>query len=494
MGRSYRFADASRPGLLLGLSGRQSIPLIAGVLWLAFAMQTAVPSPIVLAGPVLGLVVAFGRFRGAPLAEVAGPGMRMWGRRLRGRRTWVRASLLGAGPGYEHEIPAELDGLELLEARASWLTRPVGIGVVRDHKAGTVTAVIRAEGRGFPLSSGDEQDGLVATWGAALAPFARERGAVARVCWQEWAHPLGSDAHERFLDEHAVAERSDDPLVADYLDHVRGQAAATVTHETLVSVTVDLRRIRSRGSVRQLDAAIEVLLDEVRLFSDRLATAALVVDDPLTPAELTKAVRLRSDPTKAAKVAALSRSLAAATGRGALEWGPMATEPTWRHTTVDGSLHRSFRVATWPMLPVPADWLAPLLGTAGATRTVTVVLEPVPTSKAARVADREVMSREADAEMKERRGFRVSARDRKRIDDVRRREAELTEGHPEFRFVGLVDVAAPDLHRLEDACAAIEQAAAQSLVDLRALDARHDLAWVASLPLGRTVAPSRGLA
>ena len=116
-----------------------------------------------------------------------------------------------------------------------------------------------------------------------------------------------------------------------------------------------------------------------------------------------------------------------------------------------------------------------------------------PISKAARLADREVMSREADAEMKERRGFRVSARDRKRTEDVRQREAERTEGHPEFRFVGLVDVAAPDLDTLEDACAAVEQAAAQSLVDLRPLEARHDLGWVANLPLGRNVAPSRAV-
>ncbi len=121
----------------------------------------------------------------------------------------------------------------------------------------------------------------------------------------------------------------------------------------------------------------------------------------------------------------------------------MATEASWGHFAVDGSLHRCFRVASWPMLPVGADWLGPLIGTAGATRTVTVVMEPVPTSKAARLADREVMSREADADMKERRGFRVSAKDRKRMTDVMTRETELTEGHPEFRFVGLVDVDRP---------------------------------------------------
>ncbi len=51
--------------------------------------------------------------------------------------------------------------------------------------------------------------------------------------------------------------------------------------------------------------------------------------------------------------------------------------------------------------------------------------------------------------MKERRGFRVSARDRKRLDDVTDPGGELAEGHPEFRFVGLVDVAAADLDALD---------------------------------------------
>jgi hypothetical protein len=121
------------------------------------------------------------------------------------------------------------------------------------------------------------------------------------------------------------------------------------------------------------------------------------------------------------------------------------------------------------------------------------VFEPVPTSRAARLADREVMSREADADMKQRRGFRVSERDHKRIEDVRRRETELTQGHPEFRFVSLVDVTATDLDELDDGCAAIEQAAAQSMIDLRPLHARHHLGWVASLPLGRSVTPARSL-
>ena len=108
---------------------------------------------------------------------------------------------------------------------------------------------------------------------------------------------------------------------------------------------------------------------------------------------------------------------------------------------------------------------------------MTVVLEPVPMRKAALAADREVMSREADADMKTQKGFRVNARERKRLSDVEARERELSEGHAEFQFVGIVTVTAVD----------VEQAAAQSLLDLRPLDARHELGWLASLPLGRAL-------
>src|SRR5690606_5227839 len=109
--------------------------------------------------------------------------------------------------------------------------------------------------------------------------------------------------------------------------------------------------------------------------------------------------------------------------------GPMVVEPDWGHVRVDGSIHRTYRIASWPQLPVASDWLGPLLTDARATRTVCVVMEPVPMSRAAKAADREVMAREADAEMKQRKGFRINAKERKRLTDVEDRERELSEGH-----------------------------------------------------------------
>lgn len=120
-----------------------------------------------------------------------------------------------------------------------------------------------------------------------------------------------------------------------------------------------------------------------------------------------------------------------------------------------------------------------------ATRTVTVVLEPVPLAAASQDANRQLTSIEAHQQQKEQHGFRLTARERRRHADVETRERELAEGHPMFRHVGLVTVTAPNLDELEEACNRVEQAAAQSLVDLRPLAARQAEGWAASLPTGR---------
>ena len=39
----------------------------------------------------------------------------------------------------------------------------------------------------------------------------------------------------------------------------------------------------------------------------------------------------------------------------------MVVESDWAHVRVDGTFHRSYRIAGWPQLPVGADWLSDLL-------------------------------------------------------------------------------------------------------------------------------------
>ncbi len=488
--RTYRFGDASPPGVLLGLPLRQAVPVVAGIVWLAACLQTPLSIPGGLVGLVVGFVVAFGRWRGSPIADTLGPAARIAVNTRVGRGTWHRPSLLGAGG---EVLPPVLDGLELIEGRAGAGTvAGVGLGgmaVIRDRRRHTLTGVTCVTGRGFPLAAADDQDRMLAGWGAALSPFARPRCPVSQVTWQAWSGPADLADHEAFLAATGAAAEARDgegPLL-DYLALVDQQADTTRALRVLVTVTVDQRRVRRQGHASRLDAGVDALAEELDRLRQRLEAAGLAGSAPLDHATLTSTIRLRSDPTRVAQLSTLSRSLAAAAGRGSTEWGPMTVEPAWGHVRVDGTLHRTYRVAGWPQLPVPADWLGALLNEATVTRTVCVVMEPVPITQSARTADREAMAREADAEAKGRRGFRITALDRQRLSRVEDRERELAEGHAEFRFTGLIDITAPDPETLEDASGAIEQAAAQSLIDLRPLDARHDQAWVACLPLGRNL-------
>jgi hypothetical protein len=118
-------------------------------------------------------------------------------------------------------------------------------------------------------------------------------------------------------------------------------------------------------------------------------------------------------------------------------------------------------------------------------------MEPVPLARAAADANRQLTSIESDHAQKERHGFRLTARERRRQADVEGRERELAEGHPEFRHAGFVTVTAPDVGSLEEAAARVEQAGAQSMLDLRPLAARQGEGWVAALPLGRSIRGSR---
>ena len=478
----YRFGDAAPVGLLLGLPARQAAPLVVGVLWLTLMLMAQLPL-LGMPGPLVGAVLAFGRIRGVPLFEVTLPALRLGAC----RRPWTRSSLVADGDSRQPDLPEAMSGLELLEVDAGRLGADCKVAVVRDRRLDCVSLVVPVVGDGFPFASNVEQDAIVERWGAALAPLARAKSPIARLTWQEWARPVGVEAHRRYVDS-VTATDTRSAARADYDELLDLQGPFTIAHEVLLTLTVELRRVRARKGMSQAESAIAALVDEARMLSDRLDTAGLGVGAPFDTASLREAIRHRSDPMRSAAGATKRRrSLAEAAQLVTAAWGPMAVKSAWHHVHVDGSFHRSYFVAHWPRLDVPADFLRPLLTADTATRTVTIVLEPVSTAKASMEANRHLTSIEADQEQKARHGFRLTARERRKRHDVEARETELAEGHPEFRFVGIVTVTAADEESLDRAAANIEQNAAQSLLELRPLAARHEHGWVASLPLGRSV-------
>ena len=164
--------------------------------------------------------------------------------------------------------------------------------------------------------------------------------------------------------------------------------------------------------------------------------------------------------------------------------GPLAVEVAWRHVRTDGALHRTYWIEWWPRQPVGAAWLEPFLAQPGITRTVTVVLRPVPAHQSRRRIERDLVKLESDAATKEEKGRRVDARHRRATQSLLEREEELVAGHAEMAYAGLVTLAAADEAELDEHGERLEQLAREAGIELRCLHGRQDAAWAAALPLG----------
>ena len=484
--RRYRFAALHRAGLFGAVPVTQLVTLALGVIGSWAAVLANGPSPVALLPVAAAGAVGFGRVGGQPLHDL-GPRAVLWAARRGGRRhRWYRpVTLTGHSGPKGSALPAVLDGLDLFDVQDRPGGGPRAIGVVRDRRAGLLTAVVPVSGDGtFGLADPATQEARLDLWGLALAGFCREGSPVARVAWHDWTSPTGIGEHATDITQRWQHEPAT-PARDSYLRLIDAVAPVSVRHEVLVTVTVDLRRTGRRR--RGLDGGLTALLEETRLFVGRLEHAGLTCAPALNAADLVTAMRVRSDPASLAKLAALRRSLAAAASTAAPQFGPMAVAEDWNGARVDGAAHRSWWVARWPRREVPAAWLDQLLYGLSCTRTVTVVFEPVAPSRSDREIDRESVTRATNASDKARRGFRVKASDRKAGREVELREAELNDGYGELAYAGVVTVTVTDPEQLDRVAATVEQTAAQAGIELAPLYGRQAAGWVASLPLGRTL-------
>jgi hypothetical protein len=152
---------------------------------------------------------------------------------------------------------------------------------------------------------------------------------------------------------------------------------------------------------------------------------------------------------------------------------------------VDRVVQRTYWIAEWPRSEVGPDFLLPLLLSTAERRSVSLVMAPVPARLAVRAVEHARTSGAADADLRARHGFALSARARRQHEAVVQREAELAAGHVAYRYSGYLAVVAPDPEGLGRACARLEQAAALSRLVLRRLDGHQGDALVVCLPVGR---------
>jgi hypothetical protein len=481
--RRYSFPPLERRGVLLGLHTGQLGTLLFGVAGALFVNRSA-PAPfgaglafLVLAGSV---GIALWPRSGRPLVSWL-PVAIAWAWRSASGCTVTSQPLAGHGPRASSGRPARVTGppgIEVLEADGGPGDEPLGL--VRDRRSGTWAAVVPVRGRSFVLLDGDAQVGQLEAWRAVLGTLARPNTPLRRLQWLHCSAPVASDRGGDRGDGRPLS-----PAAAQALPvpaH-RGWALAResyrqlVAHEGLVTQTHSAWLVLAIGSTprpgRPSARSLHELRREVRLLRGQLRNADLQAGPPLDLRDLRALVGAAYPPDG---IPGRSRDRV---GR----W-PMATDEAWSAYRVDGAWHATFWIAEWPRVEVNPDFLTPLLLCDG-RRTMSVVMAPVAASQAAREVRAARAADAADEELRSRAGFLPSMRRRREAEGVIRREAELADGHADYRFSGYVTVTAADRDGLEAACVETEQAAQRAHLELRRLYGRQAEAFTWTLPLAR---------
>ena len=155
-------------------------------------------------------------------------------------------------------------------------------------------------------------------------------------------------------------------------------------------------------------------------------------------------------------------------------------EERWGTITVDGHLHRLLWMWQWPLRPMGAGFLAPLL-TGGGNRVVSLTVAPNDPEPHHRSLD--FAFRRAEAAVETASG--AKHRKKSELDSLDRQLTELNEGHVPIRALVTVAVTGTDRDEIEDLTGTVRSNAIAGSSRLAVLggNQRRALGWV--LPLCR---------
>lgn len=456
-----RFGRLERRGVLLGLSGVQlAVVGVAAVVALAAVYSTGVPG-LMAASPLWGLLLLVGTGRVGGRAVVEWVPIVAWWR----GRSWAAATSQVASTRRGPRTSAlRLPGLP---GTLALLDGPGGAALVLDARAGTVTGVLAVRGSGFVLDDPAAQAHKVAAWGRVLAGVCQQP-AVVRVQILVRTRPGGMGRARRWWREQCVAPRGD---LAGRLARMLDEGfVRPFVRETFLSVAV-----RAPRGARRMTAG------DVGLVGKHLdAVAAALRDADVTVGSWLDGSGIRAALTTAYGTAADDTAVPSLPGDGVRE--------RWASVTTGTVAHATYWISEWPRSEVHAGFLQPLLLGEPTARTLSLIAEPLSTTRALREIRRAKVEHAADAAQRARIGQVESETTRAELADLERREGELVAGHGDMRFTGLVTVTAGDEAQLEQRCAALEAAAAQAMCEVRRLVGQQGVAHAAAcLPLARGV-------
>jgi len=502
----YRFGPSAYAGALGSPISWLQLGALAGGMYAAYRVFTTsgivgVPIAVcvVLATCAVSLMPVRGRevIEWAPILALAAL------RRVLGRTRRVSTSPLegfrgssddpaGPGMGPDVEVPPSLKGIEIIEH----VLGRERVGIIKDRHARTYAAVLKVRVASFGLLSSSDQQRRVDAWSTLLTSLCREGTPISRVQWLERTIPSDPDELVRYhLSMRDPQLKRDDDVVRSYESLISDATAATQDHELFLVVQVSVRR--AKHLIRRLADTIDegaclLLTQELQTLADALLACDIQPLGVLKARTLAKHIRLAYDPFQRRALDRMGAFDPAQDGVSALNAWPLAERYAWDHYQTDHAVHATYWVSEWPRREVPVAFLFPLLLQANMQRTISVVMEPIQTSKALQGVEAAIIGNHSSEQMRQAKGFSQTARRAKRSHDLLQRESELAAGYGEFRYSGYVTVSAPTRDELERLCAEMENRALQSRLSVRRLNGLHDVAFRNTLPLAHGLRGAQG--
>lgn len=472
-----KFSRLSKRGVLLGLSGLQLVVVGLGAVVLVFSLYLGGGIILAYTAPVLILCAALAwvGIGGRKLVEWL-PILLRWAWRSSGGQLVYRRRVLKPRPAGVLALPGDAASLR------QWVDAETGAVMVHDPHAATLVALVSVTHPAFVLLDPIEQERRVNSWSRVLATACRS-GRIASMQMMERTLPDSGKGLAEWWHRHGQQDGS--WAATTYGELIDRAGPAGERHASTVSIALDMktagRAIRAAGG--GMRGAAAVLRQEMTTITAALRAADLAPSTWLEPGDLAVILRSAYDPQVAATLERhgdLGRDLATA--------GPVALTESWSHLRSDSAHHCVLWISEWPRSLVYPGFLSSVLLSSGVRRTFTLLYTPMRADHAARDIRKRKTEHVSDAAQRQRMGQIEDAQQDAEYHDVLRQEADLTAGHGVLRATGFITVSAATPDELEQAVAAIEQAAIQASCETRRLWGQQAQAFAtAALPLCRSV-------
>jgi hypothetical protein len=498
--QTFRLGPRSTRGLFGYITLTQAIAAGAGAV-IAIGLLAGSHSVLALVAAIViavsGLAVAFWPVANRTVAHWVPVHLAYAVRAVSGAVRW-RSPAVGQGVRvdergglrYPVALPASLQGVEIISVR-----RPGGeVGLLFDRSRQTLCAVLQVRLRAFGLLSDRDQERRLAAFGELQNDLARDGSPVQRIMLLKRTVPRKTNELVAYL--RANCSRPDSPSVRAMFEVIDQSAELSREHEVFFVVQLPAlglsRSVRRRMSgTEQRERAGAEAADQLEGIARHLEAAEIAiksVDGALTPRALARMIKDSFDPF--GRLLRDRRDLLAPeqAGLDAAHAWPICTHDFRDRYRADSADHIVWHIQEWPKVPVAAGFLQPLtLRPDLPVHTIAIVMEPIPTQRAMREAERRRVSDEASAQTRAKIRQLETSEHRARAEQGDREEREIAGGLSSWRWEAYVCASVPagDEDQVDHAIGQIESACTRSFLLPTRLYGEQERAFTWCLPLCR---------